>query len=44
LESILAKGTSGSKKLDEIKTKFNVLSTFVKREASEKVGRAGDEL
>ena len=44
LESILAKRTLGSKKLDEIKTKYNVLSTFVKREPSEKVGRAGDEL
>ncbi|KAF9643973.1 disulfide isomerase [Thelephora ganbajun] len=44
LESILAKGTLGSQKLDEIKIKFNVLSAFVKRETPEKLSRAEDEL
>ena len=45
LESILAKGTLGPQKLDEIKTKLNVLATFVKREESpEKLSRAEDEL
>ncbi|KAF9790736.1 protein disulfide isomerase [Thelephora terrestris] len=44
LESILAKGTLGPKKLDEIKTKFNILSAFVKKEAPEKLSRAEDEL
>jgi len=46
LGSILAKGTLGPQKLDEIKIKFNVLSAFTKKEeeAPEKLSRAGDEL
>lgn len=46
LESILAKGTLGPRKLDEIKLKLNVLSAFVKEEeeAPEKLPRADDEL
>jgi protein disulfide-isomerase A6 len=43
LESILEKGTLGQK-LDEIKMKSNVLSAFIKKEASEKHSRAEDEL
>ena len=44
LESILAKRTLGSQKLDEIKIKINVLSAFIKKEAPEKLSRAEDEL
>jgi len=45
LESILAKGTLGSQKLDEIKMKVNVLSSFIKKEeAPGKLSRADDEL
>jgi protein disulfide-isomerase A6 len=44
LQSILEKGALGSKKLDEIKIKFNILSAFVKREVPEKLSHADDEL
>jgi len=45
LESILAKGTLGPQKLDEIKMKVNVLSSFIKKEeAPGKLSRADDEL
>jgi len=45
LQSILAKGTLGSQKLDEIKIKTNILSAFIKKEESaEKLSRAEDEL